>query len=402
MCSAVTEQKSTLKTFDGIKWEYIEKFDIQEIIAEHQTQIIKTFIKHFKRIKLSDNPKDYDNPLIVNLLKLCQISCEMLVEGSIKYKTTIEQKNDMINKLQEKYLSLEESYKKARNLLEQIKGEINPCPICKRKFKTPEFLDKHFLQKHPEYVRSWNNIRKQIPDVSVSTNEEIAKKLYEINKNISGNELDNKNKPQPPNPPQKQAKILPLEQEEEDSNIEITKEVEQTKEKPHVTFFDIENDSDQDDGIKIIPKSNPNTATHEEATPNDSLIQQSPRQRRKLKVKRKVIKQEEPEQEHLHVHEPESEQVQDQKPEQEPETTPKKPDKEEREETKEKDDRVKQTENNQKNEELSQIEEGMLQTSLMEPSSLEFYDNNLELSFMQQGAFDESTFVDEEPPLLRL
>ena len=377
------------KQTEDINWGTINNYNVEEIVENHDTNTVKSFIKQFRKMKLSENAEDYNNPSVVKFVKLCQVSCDMLVEGSIKYKSAIQQKNEQITKLQDKYKILEESYKKARNLLEQLKGEINPCPVCNHKFKSPEFLDKHFRKAHPELIHSWNNIRQQKPDIVVSSPDELSKQLYSINKNVSGNELQAKKaaKEQQNSATSSPARrtrrrILPVEPDSDINNFNIIDEESssmietQPKSKdikPHVKFFDYQPESDDGEPLQVIPQTVKEPVLLEEVSLTESPLGKI---KKKIRIKRK---------ERAAKEQKEQEEEKDTNNEEQQDNT-----------------LTEETKDNISNGDLSNIDEGRLETTLIDPADLDiFYDNNPTLSYIQLGIFDESTFVDEEPPLLR-
>lgn len=159
MIDSGQRSKSETEKSKNIDWDFIDSFNPDEILSLHQTETIKLFIKRFKQIDIIDNPAKYNNPILPKFLRLCQVACTMLVEGSIRYKKAIEQKDEIIWRMQEMYQSLESSYTKARSLIDVLKGEIHPCPVCNQKFKSSEYLDKHIKKIHPNIDNLWHQIK---------------------------------------------------------------------------------------------------------------------------------------------------------------------------------------------------------------------------------------------------
>ena len=238
----VAPQIQELDNISTVDWNLINDLDPDRIRRNHDSESVQEFISAFLGFTFNNTDKiTLTHPLAPRLLLLAQVSFDYLIHCNKNFGKVIEQKNNKINKLKKQYKLLKDSYMKAKELIHTLRGSLETCPCCQRRFKSGPYLDQHIRRKHPDLIDSWNSLRTQTP---INTNQQDVDKLIAQIKELkeqqeyTQQQLINQQQEQftRSHTIQNQQQFNINEDFQQNENIENTKSsVKQTKTKPKLT-----------------------------------------------------------------------------------------------------------------------------------------------------------------------
>jgi hypothetical protein len=124
-----------------------------------------------------------------------QVALKYLLHCQRDLSTRLEEQTSHFQSLKEKYVHLTTSHRHMLSRYEDAKSELeslkvvlsdlrqpySTCPICQRKFKNNEYLDRHFRTKHPEFDPHWRAIRgKACVEVPGTDLKELITQIQEL------------------------------------------------------------------------------------------------------------------------------------------------------------------------------------------------------------------------------
>lgn len=377
----------------GINWDFVDSFDVEELTsgADKNSQL-KCFIKGFRKFQITNNYSEYRQELMPKFLRLCQLSCNALIEMQVANK-------EEIQTLKDQYNSLQTTYDKARLLINKIKNDVDRCPICRKMFKSAETLQNHIQEKHPQQLHHWNCLFNNHEHISTNV-EGITNRLSSISNSIP-DKAEKNNVILPVDEDSIHLNVNDLDETEKPPSPEIRKIIKVEPDTPtrppprkKVRFYE-NSEIEEDSKIETIPNKNVQQMLEDDEL--ESTSKEKVRKKIKKSKKTSPTKEEKP---------PEP------IPIREPDSPPPEPVEEDSGVTfigddddisffksRDSDDGVEEPK------ETPQIatkpeEDGLLQTTFPLFEKLEFFDNNPESSYLENGnKVDEASFVDEEPPL---
>ena len=176
-------------------WSIVNKLDQNTIENGSDKSLISRFLKMVLNSDFSMlSPSSFPRPLFPKLLTLLQTEIHFLLVKRNSLKNIINDANIQNQKLKEMFSENEQKLNSANQQIERMKmQEANltkqlhnlkvqgeTCPICGKRFKTLEYIDKHILNRHKEFLEAWKCIRNNTPNLlKVSGNN---------NNNGSGNQ----------------------------------------------------------------------------------------------------------------------------------------------------------------------------------------------------------------------
>ena len=178
----VAPQIQNLDNISTIDWNLINDLDPDQIRRNHDSESVQEFISAFLSFSFNNSDKQsLLHPLAPRMLMLAQVAFDYLLHLNKNYAKALEQNKNKMTRLRKQYKILDDSYKKAKDLIDTLRGSLETCPICQRRFKSGPYLDQHIRRKHPELIESWNSLRTQTPLRSQSKTD-VKQLVEEINK----------------------------------------------------------------------------------------------------------------------------------------------------------------------------------------------------------------------------
>lgn len=179
---------------EPLDWNLVSILDPVIIQKVKDFDSLQKIVTNFLAANFTPNcSKILQNPLALRLCQLLQLGFQFMDESQRELKKIIDEnavyKQKMINALKKLKSKLQQTEEKLK-----IKSiPYDKCPICSKKFKSIDYVDKHIISKHEELLDCWECIRgrkkpEKEPELQLVL-EEIARLRASIKQgNISTNQ----------------------------------------------------------------------------------------------------------------------------------------------------------------------------------------------------------------------
>jgi hypothetical protein len=145
----------------------------------------------------SDDKQTFAHPLTFKLFQLLQVVITYLLHCQRDLTSRLEEQTTHVRTLKEKHTQLVSShrdiltrYKDSKHELNSLRSLVNDlrqpyasCPICHKKFKTEQYLDRHFRTKHLDVDPHWRALRGhnfvEVPETNL---KELITQVQELRK----------------------------------------------------------------------------------------------------------------------------------------------------------------------------------------------------------------------------
>ncbi|KAH0790921.1 Zinc finger, C2H2 type family protein [Histomonas meleagridis] len=145
---------------EPIDWNLVATLDPNLVSQTNDFDSLQRLVQIFVKAKLVPGCSQVlAHPLCLRLCQLLQVAFEYMINcqnSLLEIKTKLEAENH--KHIQE--LKKKQSILKKTEVLLKIKSQpYYRCPICDKKFKGMDYIDRHITSRHPEFTDSWDIMR---------------------------------------------------------------------------------------------------------------------------------------------------------------------------------------------------------------------------------------------------
>ena len=145
---------------EPLNWELVKSLDPSLLRKNNDLTSLQPFINDYIVADFENcNSRLITHPLLLRLCQVLQYSLFYMSDVQKQLQKKVEMREKEIKGIKAKYNDLEDKYKKALHIVKKRKQEFERCPICRKKYKSLEYLDKHFEKNHPVFNNAWLEIR---------------------------------------------------------------------------------------------------------------------------------------------------------------------------------------------------------------------------------------------------
>ncbi|OHS98912.1 hypothetical protein TRFO_34746 [Tritrichomonas foetus] len=151
---------------EPIDWNLVAVLDADLIRRTKDYDSLQRLIQIFIAAKLfPGSSRILAHPLVLRLCQLLQVGFEYM-NFCQNELSTMNSKIETENlALKEKISHLIAKNKKAEQIIKVKSQPYDRCPVCEKKFKNLDYVDRHITNRHSELCDSWNIIRGRKPPV---------------------------------------------------------------------------------------------------------------------------------------------------------------------------------------------------------------------------------------------
>ena len=170
---------------DSIDWSLISSYDPDFLYKNRDQRSIQTLTNYFVNIEIGNNKSPVlVHPLSIKLVKLMQIS---LINSNNSLSEVTEKLKNTETKLQNKNKEISQmskAFEKAQSILKKKVIGWEKCPVCKKKFRSIDYLDAHFESKHRDILQHWRYIRQKPITTNIDNNDynDLLKRVIDLEK----------------------------------------------------------------------------------------------------------------------------------------------------------------------------------------------------------------------------
>lgn len=165
---------------EPIDWNLVAVLNADIIRRTKDYDSLQKLVQIFMAAKLyPGSSRILAHPLCLRLCQLLQVAFEYLNYCQTELSamnTKLEEENA---KLTEKSAKLSSKLKKAEQVIKIKSLPYDRCPVCEKKFKSLDFVDRHITNRHTELADAWSIIRGRKPPKS-NENDNVQKILDKI------------------------------------------------------------------------------------------------------------------------------------------------------------------------------------------------------------------------------
>ena len=194
----LVDQQQSWDPDSYIDWNYINELDPFVIKKTKDIESLQEFMRVFAKTQISiKDAKVFNHPLAPKLFLLLQVMLDYLLYCQNKLSSKLHQKTEENKKMKKKLMFFEMNYKKLETsnkaltdaynrqnrIIEQLKLATESCPVCHKRFREGNFLDKHIEKKHNELYCYWKVLKTQQPaNVANKEIKELIDQIKELKK----------------------------------------------------------------------------------------------------------------------------------------------------------------------------------------------------------------------------
>lgn len=169
-------------------WSLVDKLNPEVIVGQSEMKLVRSFVKMILNTDFQGLPQaSFINRDFSKLLILFQATIKLLYTSQKQLQNVCNERTKKYKEAAEEIAKLKQTESNLRKLLhsEQCQGET--CPLCKKRFRNMEYIDKHIKNRHIERLAAWEYVR--------GFTDSLAPDSKNIN-NSSSNDQNNDNKVQ--------------------------------------------------------------------------------------------------------------------------------------------------------------------------------------------------------------
>ena len=180
---------------EPIDWNLVAVLDADLIRRTKDYDSLQRLLQCFLTARLvQGNSRILAHPLVLRLCQLLQVGIEYLnfCQGELQnHSTRIETEKIA---LEDRVKTLEHKIKKMEMLLKVKSRPYHRCPVCDKKFKGLDYIDRHILNRHSELMDAWDVVRgRKRPEKSDSV-QEILDKIESLKSTLKKGDLGGEKK----------------------------------------------------------------------------------------------------------------------------------------------------------------------------------------------------------------
>lgn len=165
-------------------WSLVDKLNPEVIIGQSEIKLVRSFVKMILNTDFQGLPQtSFVNRDFSKLLILFQATIKLLYTSQKQLQNLCNDRTKKYKESCEEIAKLKQSEASLRKHLhnEQCQGET--CPLCKKRFKNLEYIDKHIKNRHIERLEAWQFVRglsDSLNNESKNNNSNIEQEKKEI------------------------------------------------------------------------------------------------------------------------------------------------------------------------------------------------------------------------------
>ena len=145
---------------EPIDWNLVAVLNADIIRRTKDYDSLQKLVQMFLGAKLyPGSSRILVHPLCLRLCQLLQVAFEYLNFCQTELSTSSAKLETENTALKEKASKLESKIKKDEQIIKLKSIPYDKCPVCKKKFKSLEYVDRHMQNRHSELGDAWNIIR---------------------------------------------------------------------------------------------------------------------------------------------------------------------------------------------------------------------------------------------------
>ena len=134
-------------------WSLVDKLNPETIIRQSEVKLVRSFVKMILYTDFQGlNQSSFKSRDLPKLLILFQATTKLLYNSQ-------KQCQNMCNDRTKKYIEAVEEINKLKQnekfLTKSLQGEV--CPLCKKRFKSFDYLNRHIKTKHSDKFAAWES-----------------------------------------------------------------------------------------------------------------------------------------------------------------------------------------------------------------------------------------------------
>lgn len=159
---------------EPIDWNLVAVLNADIIRQTKDYESLQKLVQIFMGAKLyQGSSRILAHPLCLRLCQLLQVAFEYL-NFCQKELSTLNTKLETENvKLTEKIAKLESKLKKSEQIIKIKSVPYDKCPICQKKFKNIDYVDRHIANRHSEINDAWDIIRGRKPPENLEKEDNV-------------------------------------------------------------------------------------------------------------------------------------------------------------------------------------------------------------------------------------
>ena len=172
--------QNSLPTYstESIDWEAVSLLDPELIRSSNDFTQLQPFLASFISTQISKTSYILNHPYAIRLCEILQLSLEYMNQTQSYLQDLVKEKDQKIQEKQRNYEKLDELYHQADQLIKIKSQNSEKCPICRKKFKTFDYLDAHIQRQHPVQSNAWLIVRSKIaPEPTKEQSQQLIEEL---------------------------------------------------------------------------------------------------------------------------------------------------------------------------------------------------------------------------------
>ena len=163
---------------EPIDWNLVAVLDADLIRRTKDYDSLQRLLQCFLTARLvQGNSRILAHPLVLRLCQLLQVGIEYLnfCQGELQNHYSKLEAEKM--GLEDKVKTLEHKMKKLEMLIKVKSQPYHRCPVCDKKFKGIDYIDRHILNRHSELMEAWDIIRGRKSPEKTDSVQQILDKI---------------------------------------------------------------------------------------------------------------------------------------------------------------------------------------------------------------------------------